>query len=47
MNPIAIGVISRERLASLQMEADTWRLAHPRGSRRSRRLVRFLSGALR
>jgi hypothetical protein len=47
MNPIAIGVISRERLASLQREADAWRLAHPRGRRGSGRFIRLLSGALR
>jgi hypothetical protein len=47
MNPIAIGVISRERLASLQHEADQWRLAHPRRSRGRGRFAHFLLGALR
>jgi hypothetical protein len=49
MNPLVNEVIARQRMASLQEEADRWRLAHPGPTHQARhgRIARFLSGALR
>jgi hypothetical protein len=50
MNPLVNGIIARERMASLQQEADRWRLAHPRSGMPEPRhgpIARLLHGELR
>jgi hypothetical protein len=49
MNPLVNEVIARQRMASLQEEADRWRLAHPGPTHQVRhgRIARFFSGAVR